>query len=198
MLSVPPPVFGAAIRLAHIRFFGIIISRMPKHSRKLRLRSLVSSPVLRSAIVLSFLAGLLLSQSEADESSAPEPITVHARALWLAEILKERKIPSDNEHSTAQIVLVEADGSIAPILRDEASRALFVDDRVRNRDLEVQARKFRGLPYLQVVLFRVRDSGGRWRIPEYYCDICTISVRYPQVCPCCQGDMEFRMKPENN
>jgi rubrerythrin len=50
-----------------------------------------------------------------------------------------------------------------------------------------------GLPFVQVVTFRVEEQ-GTLRIPEYYCDVCTITVRYPQVCPCCQGDMELRYR----
>ena len=34
--------------------------------------------------------------------------------------------------------------------------------------------------------------------PEYYCDVCAISVLYPQICPCCQGPMELRMRPESS
>ena len=53
----------------------------------------------------------------------------------------------------------------------------------------------KGEVMLQVVSFKVEDQ-GQFRTPEYYCDISTISVRYPQICPCCQGPMVLRMKPE--
>jgi hypothetical protein len=46
-----------------------------------------------------------------------------------------------------------------------------------------------------VITFKI-EQDGRLQTPEYYCNICTISVRYPQVCPCCQGPMELRMKPQ--
>jgi hypothetical protein len=51
------------------------------------------------------------------------------------------------------------------------------------------------VPYLQVIHVRV-EQDGRLRTPEYFCHVCTISLRYPQTCPCCQGPMEFRMKPD--
>lgn len=153
--------------------------------------------ILRSAIAAScFLPNPMLLGSETIDSDDPQPISIQAKALWLTDVLKERKISVDPEATDTQVVLVERGGSISPILRDEAARALFLDERLRKRDLEVQARRFTGLPYLQVVSFQVRHE-GKWRTPEYYCDICTISVRYPQVCPCCQGDMEFRMKPQS-
>jgi hypothetical protein len=94
------------------------------------------------------------------------------------------------------VVLMALDGTITPLLADETSRALFVDERLRNRDAELVGRRFRGVPYLQVVTIQV-ESEGRLRYPEYFCDVCTISVGYPQICPCCQGPMEFRMKPDS-
>jgi hypothetical protein len=92
------------------------------------------------------------------------------------------------------VVLQEPDGTITPLLSDEASRALFLDKRLRDRPIMIHARRYPGLPYVQVVTFQV-DEHGQWRTPEYFCDVCTISVRYPQICPCCQGPMILRMKP---
>ena len=82
------------------------------------------------------------------------------------------------------------------VLDDPASRALFADERLRDRAVEIRGRRFEGLPYVQVTSFRVEQDGA-WRTPEYYCDVCTISVRDPQPCPCCQGTMELRMRPED-
>ncbi|HEY2158150.1 MAG TPA: hypothetical protein VGH33_21150, partial [Isosphaeraceae bacterium] len=90
---------------------------------------------------------------------------------------------------------VADDGAVVPLISDEASRALFLDKRLRDRKAEVAGRKVAGLPYLQVVNFKV-EEGGAMRTPEYYCDICSIHVRYPQTCPCCQGPMVLQMKPE--
>lgn len=124
-----------------------------------------------------------------------EPVTLTGKALPLPAALKSLRIVADAEPIAGQIVLFSKNDEITPLLSDEASRALFLDERLRNRPLEVQARRFPGLPYVQVVSFKI-EQDGRFRIPEYYCDICTISVRYPQVCPCCQGSMDLRMKPE--
>ena len=70
-----------------------------------------------------------------------------------------------------------------------------MDSRLRNRNARIVGRRFAGLPYLQVVTIEVEDD-GRLRTPEYFCEVCTISVRYPQICPCCQGPMELQMKPD--
>ena len=126
-----------------------------------------------------------------------ETVTVRGKVLKLAEAIKERKLAPapDSEPIAKQVVILGEDGTITPLLSDETSRALFVDSRLRNRNAQIVGRRFTGLPYLQVVTIEV-ESEGRLRTPEYFCEVCTISVRYPQICPCCQGPMELQMKPD--
>ena len=104
-------------------------------------------------------------------------------------------VPLDPESTTQEFVLLGEDRSITPLFRDEASRAFFLDERLRDRRAELHGRRFPGVPYLQVVSFQI-EHDGRLQTPEYYCNVCSISVRAPQTCPCCQGPMEFRMKPD--
>jgi hypothetical protein len=129
--------------------------------------------------------------------TAPENVTVRGRVVMLADALKARGLglAPDAEPIAKQVVILGKDGTITPLLSDETSRALFVDSRLRNRNAQIVGRRFAGLPYLQVVTIEVEDE-GRLRTPEYFCEICTISVRYPQICPCCQGPMELQMKPD--
>jgi hypothetical protein len=124
-----------------------------------------------------------------------EDVTLSGRVLELPAALKSAGLDADREPIAKQVVLRETDGTIVPLLSDDASRALFVDGRLRDRPAEIRARRFAALPYVQVLSFRVEEH-GKLRTPEYYCEICTISVRYPQTCPCCQGPMALRMRPE--
>jgi hypothetical protein len=124
-----------------------------------------------------------------------ETVTKTGKVVTLPSALKTLGVPADPEPIASQVVLLEEDGTITPLLSDEASRGLFRDERLRDRKAELTGRKYPGLPYLQVTTFKV-DDHGVLRIPEYYCDVCAISVRYPQVCPCCQGPMELRMKSD--
>jgi len=139
--------------------------------------------------------GLMLLAGSAPDRPTPEAVTRTGKVVTLASALKTLGVAADPEPIAKQVVLVEADGTITPLLSDEASRGLFLDDRLRDRKVELTARKHAGLPYLQVMTFRV-DDNGVLRTPEYYCEICAIAVRYPQTCPCCQGPMELRMRPE--
>jgi hypothetical protein len=140
---------------------------------------------------------LTAASGTADDGGRPaggfEPVTLTGTAVELTVALRALGLKYDTEPVARQVVLKGDDGTITPLLSDDASRALFEDARLRGRRTEVQGRRHPGLPYLQVVSFKVED-GGRLRTPEYFCEICTISVRFPQTCPCCQGDMILRMR----
>ena len=127
-------------------------------------------------------------------ASASEPATLVGKATTLAEALRPSASAIDAEPAQSQVVIVGEDGSIVPLIADEASRALFRDGRLRNRKVEIKGRREAGSPYVRVVTYKVED-GGVLRTPEYFCEICNIGVRSPQICPCCQGPMDLRMKP---
>jgi hypothetical protein len=126
-------------------------------------------------------------------------VVLRGKVLTLAEALTARDLGTrpDPDPISKQVALVADDQAIIPLLSDDASRALFLDERLRGCRAEIQGRRFAGIPYLQVVSFKV-ERDGRLQTPEYYCDVCAISVRYPQICPCCQGPMDLRMRPEKN
>jgi len=128
--------------------------------------------------------------------STPEVVTLGGKVLTLSSALASRglTIKVDAEPIAKQVALVSEDGSVIPLFSDEASRALFLDARLRDCPAQVLGRRFAGVPYLQVISFKV-EREGKFRTPEYYCDVCAIKVRYPQTCPCCQGPMELRMAP---
>jgi hypothetical protein len=130
-------------------------------------------------------------------SAAPQAVTLRGKVMTLAAALEARQLglKVDPEPIAKQFVLVAEDRSITPLFSDEASRALFLDERLRAGRVEIQGRRFAGVPYLHVSVFKV-ERDGEFKVPEYYCEVCAISVRFPQICPCCQGNMELRMKPD--
>ncbi len=144
--------------------------------------------------LLTLLAALSFTPGDGTPEK-PESVTLRGKVVELAEALKAKGASADPEPIAGQVALLGDDGAVTPLLSDEASRALFLDKRLRGRKAEVVGLRRAGLPYLQVVNFKVED-GGVMRTPEYYCEICAIHVRYPQTCPCCQGPMILQMKPE--
>src|SRR5262249_45695822 len=142
--------------------------------------------------------GLVAAGAIAAEAAAPRPelVTLRGRAVELSLALKDLGVKADQDPVARQVVIRGEDGQVTPLLSDDSSRALFLDERLRDRPLEAKVWRYPGLPYVQVVSFQVEEA-GKLRTPEYYCDVCTIRVRFPQVCPCCQGPMELRMRPES-
>jgi hypothetical protein len=149
----------------------------------------------RSAAVV---VALSVSAAAGDPSAAKvEPVTLRGTVVELTAALKSLGLKYDTEPVARQVVLKADDGTLTPLFSDDASRALFEDVRLRGRRTEIQGRRHPGIPYLQVVTFQIEDE-GRLRTPEYFCEVCTISVRFPQICPCCQGEMVLRMRPEHD
>ena len=145
-------------------------------------------------VTLILLISVLLARDDAPKTTVLTA-TKLGKVVTLAQALAPLGLTFDKEPVAKQMVLLEAGGTITPLLSDDASRAFFLDDRVRDRKVEIKGRLLKGSPYFQVVTFKIED-GGRLRTPEYYCEICSISVRYPQDCPCCQGALIYRMKPD--
>lgn len=146
-------------------------------------------------ISLTLAAALLFMIPADGPATKPARVTLLGKVVELSEAIKAKGIAADPGPIAGQVALIADDGAVVPLLSDEASRALFLDGRLRGRRAEVVGLRIAGLPYLQVVNFKIED-GGVLRTPEYYCEICSISVRYPQTCPCCQGPMVLQMKPE--
>jgi hypothetical protein len=151
---------------------------------------------LAPGIVASLLV-LLGTDPPASPASKAVEVNLRGRFVTLASALRSLGIDArpDPASVAGEVVLLGDDGSITPLFRDDASRAVFLDERLRDRKAEVHGRRFPGVPYLQVATFQV-ERDGRLQTPGYFCEVCSITVGYPQVCPCCQGPMELRMKDD--
>jgi hypothetical protein len=147
------------------------------------------------------LAGLLVLLWTDPQTSSPASkgveVTLRGKFVTLGAALRSLAIDArpDPASTAGEVVLLGDDRSITPLFRDDASRALFLDQRLRDCRAEVHGRRFPGVPYLQVSTFQV-EREGRLQTPEYFCSVCSITVGYPQDCPCCQGAMELRMKAD--
>jgi hypothetical protein len=151
-------------------------------------------------LVPGFLAGVMVLMGAgppATPTAKPVEVTLRGKVVTLGSALRAlgMDVPLDPEAATGEVVLLGEDRTITPLFRDEATRALFVDERLRDCRAELHGRRSPGVPYLQVSTVRV-ERDGRFQTPEYFCGVCAISVRAPQICPCCQGPMELRMKPD--
>src|SRR4051812_30719475 len=100
---------------------------------------------------LILLSNVVLSPDHSREKG--EPVTLNGRVVELGAALKSSGVPFDPGPVAGQVVLQAPDGALTPLLSDEASRALFLDRRLRDRPTEIDARRYPGNPYVQVITF---------------------------------------------
>ncbi len=108
---------------------------------------------------------------------------------------KSKDVPAGTDPKAESMAIFATDGREIVIADDEGGRMFYLDTAMRGREVRLRLIEKGGGKPAEVIQTEVRHE-GRWRVPQYYCDVCTIAVRYPQVCLCCQGPMEFRYKPE--
>lgn len=158
---------------------------------------LVTGCCIVALVAFQGLPGSVRTARGEEPDAKAQDVVLRGKVVPLLDALKviDPDLKPDPDPIARQVVLLQEDKTVVPLISDEAGRALFKDERLRNRPVEIRGRRLRGLPYLQVVTLKV-EQDGRFRTPEYYCHVCAISLRYPQTCPCCQGSMEFRMKPD--
>lgn len=150
-------------------------------------------------MILALIAPIGNSPAGLDDPASEVEVRTMTRSgqvIRLAEAIEPLGVRDPQGPIADQVVLRTEGGEVIPLLFNVGSRAFFEDDRLRDRPAELVGREIEGLPYFQVVSSKVADEQGDLRVPEYYCDICTISVRFDQPCPCCQAPMELRFKPE--
>ena len=108
--------------------------------------------------------------------------------------LHKTELPTRHEHIYG---FRSDDGSVYTLLRTRLSEALFVDERVRGKDLLLRARLLPKTQILDVSTIRsVKD--GVVQDLYYYCVICDIESVSPEECACCQGPVELKEVPLRN
>lgn len=138
-------------------------------------------------------------------SDGDDPVTVEAlsdiekqsirgRVICLAEHMNDRyetHLPTTHEHVYG---FRTVDGEIYTLLRTKLSEAIFVDQRVRERELVLSVRVLPKSRVLDVVTIKsVKD--GIVHDLFYYCFICSIRTVDPAICLCCQEEVEFMEVP---
>lgn len=165
---------------------------MPKSVPKQQLLTLLCRLLL---VVLPVVATPdLRADNPAELVKTTESVMV-GQVMTMAEALKSKEIATDLPPFESQMALLTESGRIVPFLSDEGGRLFYLDTTMRGRKVRLRLMSRPDVPLSRIINVEV-EVDGRWRIPQYYCDVCTIAVRYPQTCLCCQGPMEFRLKPE--
>ncbi|MEO2016888.1 MAG: hypothetical protein ABGZ53_21230 [Fuerstiella sp.] len=119
---------------------------------------------------------------------------VRGQVVWLADGLKSKfgisTVPEVAENSLA---LLTKDGQLLPIVENLRGRAFRKDERLRDRDMEILARRYDNQPLLQILRVYEIEDGKRFEV-DYWCDICAIVMFETGPCACCQDDNRLRRR----
>lgn len=129
-----------------------------------------------------------------DRAEAVQTVILRGRIVCLPEELHRRygtDLPTSHDHLWA---LQAGDRRTYTILRNHFSEAIWSDERVRARELELKAQLFPGTQTLDVQRIRSVVQGVVQDL-YYYCTICHIQSVAPEPCACCQGPVELVEKP---
>jgi hypothetical protein len=157
----------------------------------------------QSGFELRWWLSLLLSGLAWFTALGAEPPTKHGavravelrgRIVCLAEEMHRQhgaELPTGHEHVWA---LKATDGRCYTLLRGKFSEAIFLDDRLRQKELAVKARLFPDTQVIELTQLRSVKAGVVQDV-FYFCDVCAIESVSPEICSCCQGPVELIEKP---
>ncbi len=133
------------------------------------------------------------SNQKGDLSDIPTQ-SIRGRVVCLAEEMHstyDTHLPTNHEHLYG---FKTTDGEFYTLLRTKLSEAIFVDERVRDRELVLSVRVIPKSRIIDVVTIKSVKDGVVHDL-YYYCFICAIRTVDPAICLCCQEEVEFMEVP---
>ena len=142
-------------------------------------------------IVLIF---LISGATPPTKEQKPEKVELHGNIVCLAEEMHTHyKVELFGGHDPLYGVKTEG-GKYYTLLRTSLAEALFVDERLHEKDLVINGRVFPKTQLLEVTRFlSIRD--GVLHDLYYYCDTCYIRTVAPGNCDCCQAPVVLIERP---
>jgi hypothetical protein len=141
-----------------------------------------------------FASALMVAAGEPKPAALPQAVELRGRVVCLVEEmhrLHDAPLPTNHEHLWG---FQATDRKLYTLLRGKYSDAIFLDERVRQKELLVKARLFPDTRILEITNLRSIKNGVVQDL-YYYCDICAIQGVSPETCACCQGPVELVEKP---
>ncbi len=147
-------------------------------------------------------------QKRADKPSSTPPSTpsskpsskyitqsVRGKVVWISEALsRQHGVRLDADAAEALAALETPDGELLPIMKEDRGRGFWKDQRLRGIELELQVRRYKGVPLVQVLrVYRLKD--GKKVELDYWCEVCAIQMFELKQCECCQGPTILRERP---
>jgi hypothetical protein len=138
---------------------------------------------------MRWIFSLILACSVTCWGAGPET-ELRGRLVCLAEEMQkvhQAAVPTEHEHLPG---FKTNDGKFYTLLRTKKSEALFLDTRLKERELILLGRVFPNTMLFESFNMRSVKNGAVYEI-FYYCDICAIEAVTPEECQCCRQPVVF-------
>ena len=124
---------------------------------------------------------------------AAQEISLRGRVVCLAEEMHDlygADLPTAHPHVNG---FKTADGKYYTLLRTKLSEGLFVDAKLRERELILKGRLFPNSQVFEMTNIRSVKDGVIYDV-YYWCDVCAIKTLKPGECMCCQAPVVLTEK----
>lgn len=131
-----------------------------------------------------------------NEEQRPKEVELRGKIVCLAEEMHTHyKVELFGNHDHLHGVKTEK-GEYYTLLRTSLAEALFVDERLHQKDLIISGRVFPKTQLVEVTRFSSIKDGVLHDL-YYYCDTCYIRAVAPGNCDCCQAPVVLIERPLN-
>ena len=138
------------------------------------------------------------AQDKTESSNEAQTVSLRGRVICFTEELqKPYQVIPDCETRWHVYTLKTGDGKLYPFLPVDTAAAIWMDERYRQRDLQVTARLFPQTNFIEVIKFQSWREGKLHDL-YYFCDVCYIYAHKPGPCECCQDPIQFRETPADD
>jgi hypothetical protein len=134
-------------------------------------------------------------RTKGKEEPLPREV-LSGKVVLLQDALKSRGVKAYAEMKEQAVLETDA-GELIPLVSDWRGRALFQDERLRDRKVDLVGMRRPGIPYFQVLMIFTFDEQGERQYMDYWCDICSIPMYEIKPCDCCQADIRLRFQPRD-
>jgi hypothetical protein len=137
------------------------------------------------------------TESAAASDSKPEFNTewIRGKVAWTAAALqREFGISTVPEVAENSLAILTKDGQLLPIVENLRGRAFRKDERLREMEVEILARRYQRQPLIQILRLYQVEGDRRYEI-DYWCDVCAIVMYETGPCACCQDANRLRKRP---
>ena len=152
----------------------------------------------RVVLILLLTSALPLMASAQEKPEAPKAIDesqkmeLRGHVVCLAEEFERLyHTRPDCEHRGHLYGLKTADGKLYSFLPTDSAAAIYDDQRIRERELQVTARPFPNSGFIEVIKLQSLREGKLYDL-YYFCEVCNIESYKPGECVCCHAPVEFR------